>query len=181
MAFAAPIITAALLISMMSAPASAHRLGGQFRHTQGTWLYLPYYTGFSTNLWAYPHVRNAGSNWYYTNTKLVPYRSTNWATTKVDFYAVDWNTNWWGLAQPKPCNTCTYGYSVVYLNWRTMKHESSHTRTKVATHEFGHAFGLAHANTWGSWFYNSVMKQGRLSYNRPQAHDVSDTNAIYRR
>lgn len=76
-------------------------------------------------------------------------------------------------------NTSTnlYTKSKIYFNPPRLNPESDFIRTKVATHEFGHSFGLDH--TPSSKSYDSVMKQGRFAYNTPMPHDKNDINSLY--
>ncbi|SOC55293.1 hypothetical protein [Ornithinimicrobium cerasi] len=161
-------------------PAQAHYFGGRFPHTAGTWLYLPY-----TNPLPYVYAGNisqAGSNWYNTPTRLIPYSTTDYSRSKLDFYTGSYGGDWWGMAQNynavgKLCYTCTYQWSNLYMNVSTLKYESGSVRTKVATHEAGHGFGLAHTT---DWWYSSIMKQGWNGYSTPQRHDVNDVNNLYK-
>ncbi|HSH03186.1 MAG TPA: matrixin family metalloprotease [Anaerolineae bacterium] len=156
--------------------ASAHRLGGKFRHTTGQWLYLGYTR--SGDYWY--QAERAAVSWHNTPTRLVVYKTT-YANSKVDFYTVTNSGTWWGLAVHHPCpgggSNCVYSWADLYMNKRTLANQSTATRQKVAAHELGHGIGLAHTT---SIFYRSIMKQGYLSYNTPQTHDVTDTNGIYR-
>jgi Matrixin len=130
-----------------------------------------------------------GSHRYYGN---VWQGATNWSNTPTNVNVAFWsglpnpihidvidtytNDTWWGLTTWSPCSSCAYTKNTYYLNQRTLDPESDFTRTKVATHEFGHTIGLAHAP------YNttSVMNQGYLSYNTPQQYDVNDLNSLYK-
>jgi hypothetical protein len=163
-----------LTLLLSTGVASAHRFGGQFPHTAGNWLYV----GYTQNGAYRTQVVNAGSSWHYTPTKVVVYE-TAYAYSKADFYGYYYSDSWWGLAVHHPCAGwgCSYHYADLYLNTRTLGVESDFIKQKVAAHEFGHGLGLAH-NT-DSW-YSSIMKQGYLSYNTPQNHDINDTNDIYR-
>ncbi len=166
-----PVICALFLSASL---ASAHRLGGQFPHTPGTWLYIGYTRsgGYDTP------VVNAANSWQATPTRVVVFPESI-ASSEADFYTQYRSDSWWGLAVIHPCSGvgCSYRWSDLYLNSRTLATESDFTRQKVAAHEFGHGLGLAH--TTDSW-YTSIMKQGYLSYNTPQSHDINDINAIYR-
>src|SRR5918997_6364567 len=169
-------ITLALLalICLSTTLASAHFFGGRFPYTRGTWLYIGYTQsgGYATP------VHNAARSWHNTPTRAVVFTEA-YANSEIDFFTQYRSESWWGLAVNNPCSGsgCTYRWSTLYLNSRTLAGESDFTRQKVAAHEFGHGVGLAH-NT-DSW-YSSIMKQGYLSYNTPQQHDINDINAIYR-
>jgi hypothetical protein len=165
----------ACALLLLTVVASAHQLGGQFPYRSGTWLYISY-----TQSGAYAsQVSAAASSWHNTPTRLIVYRTYNYSTSKADFYTVYRSDSWWGLTVHHPCSGwgCIYRWADLYLNSRTLNVESSLIRQKVAAHEFGHGIGLAHAPTWA--FYRSIMKQGRLSYNLPQSHDINDTNELY--
>lgn len=169
--------SASLVITMLLtlfAPMSAHAttLGGKWPYGGTFTLYYSYGGAhtYNGNIW------QGAANWSATPTKVnisqwpgVPYR--------IDLDVVDQNNSatWWGLTVLNPCNTCSYTRSTIYMNTRTLGPESDFTRTKVATHEFGHSFGLAHPS--GS--ATSVMNQGYLNYNKPQTYDINDTNRIY--
>lgn len=174
------LATPLLLLGLVATPAQAHYFGGRFPHTPGTWLYVPY-TNPSPYVY-YPNNAQAASNWFNTPTRVYPYSTTNYSISKVDYYTGRYTGDWWGLAQNynysgQICYTCTYLWSNLFMNVNTLQSESSFTRTKVATHEFGHALGLAHTT---DWWYTAIMKQGRLGYNTPQNHDVDDINNLYR-
>lgn len=168
------------LLSVSSA--SAHRLGGQFPHTAGSWLYLGYTTSGAYSTQAV----NAAASWHYTPTRLVVFQES-YANSELDFYTQNRTETWWGLTvhHRRPdgatClgggSACSYYWADLYLNSRTLASQSTFIRQKVAAHEFGHGFGLAHTT---DWWYSSIMKQGSLSYNLPRTHDINDANAIYR-
>lgn len=172
------IMMVAIVLGVLLSPTlvSAHRLGGQFRHTPGTNLYI----GYTQNGGYRTPVVNAASSWHATPTRVYVFQESI-ASSEVDFYTQWRSESWWGLAVHHPCygggSGCTYSYAELYLNSRTLASESDFTRQKVAAHEFGHAIGLAHTS---DWWYTSIMKQGRLSYNTPRTHDINDTNGIYR-
>jgi hypothetical protein len=124
-------------------------------------------------------VSNAVCHWHATSTPVIPYYTDDYATSQADFYTQYRPETWWGLAVHHPCvgSGCSYDWVDLYLNSRTLASQSPFLRQKVAAHEFGHALGLAHVPP--SATYNSIMKQGSLSYNTPRPHDVNDTNALY--
>lgn len=164
------IIILLLLLLLTTAIVSAHRFGGKFPHTAGTYLYLGW-----THSGSYrTQVVNGASSWTSTPTKLILFEE-GISSSELDFYGYAYNATWWGLAEHHPCIGCTYTYANLYLNTNTLGRESDFTRQKVATHEAGHGFDLAHP---GSGF-TSIMNQGYLSYNTPQQHDINDTNSIY--
>src|SRR5215213_2309033 len=121
------VICAALILTTV---VSAHRLGGKFYHVRSTWLYIPY-----TQAGAYgTPVYYATRSWYNTPTVVIPYRSYNYATSKVDYYTVYRYDSWWGLTVHHPCSGwgCRYVWADLYLNSRTLAYETNFLRQKVA-------------------------------------------------
>ena len=171
---AAVILLALIAMTALStALTSAHCFGGRFPYTRGTWLYLGY---TQSGAYATP-VHNAARSWHNTPTRAVVFTEA-YANSEIDFFTQYRSESWWGLAVNNPCSGsgCTYRWSTLYLNSRTLGAESDFIRQKVAAHEFGLGLGLAH--TTDSW-YSSIMKQGYLNYNTPQQHDINDFNALY--
>jgi hypothetical protein len=172
------LVSLALALIVGATIASAHLLGGRFSYSRG-WLYLDY-----TQRGDYrTQVLAAANSWLNTPTVIWPRLTTNYSTSEIDFYTGNYGNQWWGLTVHHPsCTNCQFVWADEYLNSQTLRIESASTRQKVAAHEFGHGFGLAHPCTGvGCYFtpYKSVMKQGFLSYNTPQTHDSNDTNSLY--
>ncbi len=167
------LMTLLALTALSTTMTSAHFFGGSFPYTRGTWLYIGYTQSGS---YATPVV-NAARSWQATPTRAVVFPE-GYATSEIDFFTQYRSESWWGLTVHNPCagSGCVYGWATLYLNSRTLASESDFTRQKVATHEFGHGLGLAHTT---DWWYSSILKQGYLSYNTPQQHDIDDTNALY--
>jgi matrixin len=153
--------------------ANAHFLGGRFAHTAGNWLNLGYTVSGSYQ--AQQHA--AASAWHVTPTRLIVFQEP-FATSEEDFYGFAYSGTWWGLATLHPCpgSGCTYTWADLQLNTNTLNAETDFIRQKVAVHEFGHGIGLAHV-TDGT--YPAIMRQGHVSYNTPQAHDIADVNSLY--
>lgn len=174
-------IIALCLVLLVITAASAHFLGGKFRHTRGTWLYLEY---TQSGLYA-TVVDNAARAWHNTPTRPWITKTTNYAISELDFYTQYRADTWWGLAVHHPCSGsgCTYVWADLYLNSRTLAGTylcataADFIRQKVAVHEMGHGLGLAHVASTDAT--RSIMKQGCLTYNIPQTHDINDVNILY--
>lgn len=129
------------------------------------------------------NVYQGGANWNAADAHVrvqqwpgVPYQLN---IPVVDTYRRD---TWWGLTVwANDCSVCRYTRNTIYLNQRTLDPESDFQRTKVATHEMGHAFGLAHPADNGSAnsSLQTIMRQGRLTINTPQTHDTDQMKALY--
>lgn len=172
-------LLATFVVAMLMMPvvfanhAEATLLGGKWARSGYFTLYYYYGGNHRYN----GNVYQGAVNWTNTPTKVTMKR---WpgisAPLHIEVYDTYSSATWWGVANHYPCPTCTYSVTSIYLNQRTLDPESDFIRTKVATHEFGHTIGLAHAPSSAA----SVMKQGRLSYNKPQTYDINDVNRMYK-
>jgi hypothetical protein len=164
-------IAAIVVLVVPATSANAQFLGGAFPHTAGNWLNL----GYTTQGSYIAQQQAAASSWHVTPTRLIVFQEPI-ANSEEDFYGFAYTGTWWGLATLHPCNTCTYTWADLQLNTNTLGSESNFIRQKVAAHEFGHGIGLAHV-VGGT--VNSIMRQGTLTYNLPQTHDINNTNTLY--
>jgi hypothetical protein len=123
-------------------------------------------------------------NWNDAGTKVhidawpgVPY------AIHIPFVDVNLRDEWWGMTVfQDDCLTCGYTRNTIELNQRTLDPEGDAQRTKVATHELGHALGLQHAKGIVSSSVPSVMWQGSLGHqvtSTPQPFDISRVNGMY--
>ena len=68
------------------------------------------------------------------------------------------------------------GADAIYLNTRYLKNYGKTKRRGVATHELGHALGLAHSYR-GQIMVNNTPDRGSLT--TPQSHDKADYHALW--
>ncbi|GAB1335631.1 matrixin family metalloprotease [Streptomyces sp. E-15] len=68
------------------------------------------------------------------------------------------------------------GADAIYLNVAYLKNYGTTKRRGVATHELGHALGLAHSYS-GQIMVNNTPARGSLT--TPQSHDKADYHALW--
>ena len=164
-----------LILALFAGALFAHGTGSRFPHQAGDLLEL----GF-TQAGSYRTQVLAGFNAWNNTPTVVLFSETSIVESEVDVSTVSSDEDVWGWFVRHPCKygtTCRFDYVELFLNTRLLASESTFIRQKAATHEIGHALGFEHPST--SFTGKSIMKQGALSYNVPQTHDVSDTNALY--
>ncbi len=125
------------------------------------------------------NIVQAAKNWNETRTNI---EFTAWTgdATPVDLSVADvtWADDLWGITLSSTGfggMLKSYDHNYVYLNTRTLDRENDAIRTKVSTHELGHALSLTHPNDAGftrATGPDSVMWQGRLAFSKPQDFDV---------
>ena len=188
-------LTAALMLMGSMGTASAHFLGGRWPYGGGSsvlWL------SYRNDAGAFPTyssaISSAASNWFSTPTPLGPYSVSGSAKIVANTIS-DSGVSYWGITHvyaetcvlficwhpeisyqscTSPCSGSAYDLATFTLNRYTMGGLTSAQKLKVATHEFGHTFGLGH--TTGC---TAIMRQGFVSWSTPQAHDKYDANQRY--
>jgi len=186
--------------------ASAHFLGGSWAYS-GTFLLPLSYQNQAGGFAAYSSAITQGaSNWFATPTPSDLY-STGGSANIIANTVWDNGSSYWGVThlyaneqvcffwfgcitffnQEIPYGAYTsptglgsgwsnYTSGSITLNRATLDSETDFIKIKVATHELGHVQGLGHAYSPNC---TSIMQQGYLSFNRPQAHDSYDFDLLY--
>jgi len=162
-----------LTVLALNGTAQATLLGGKWSRTGDFKLYFSYGGGHRY----YGNVWQGAANWSNTPThvNIAPWPGIPYAI-HIDVFDTYTSATWWGMTSWSPCSSCTYSRNNYQLNQRTLDPENDFTRTKVATHEFGHNIGLAHPPSGTT----SIMNQGYLSYNTPRQYDINDLNTLYK-
>jgi hypothetical protein len=103
--------------------------------------------------------QNAYNDWYYSVSDLGITSSTSNGSLKLIFYAGDygelglngWAEFWSSKGNVQPCSSCAptadWSRASTYLNAHDLEDDGALTQGEVeavATHEIGHALGLAH-------------------------------------
>jgi hypothetical protein len=130
------------------------------------------------------NVSQGATNWNDTKTKVHMTKladglsPTDKAIVVTDVKTLD---GYWGITGfPKPddCSSCTYHVNGIQLAQDTLDKASDFIKTKVATHEIGHALALRHPIEF-KLIVKSVMNQHELPYNKPQQYDIDLLKQLY--
>lgn len=126
--------------------------------------------------------------WYLTNTPINFDRTTNYNQSIIDC-GTEWNSSQyspWGYAtfwvikdgpdNNVSGNVSSWDYGTVTLNNALMQNTTYEFDTRVAMHEIGHVFGLAHVSNAYDLMYGS--SEGHLT-NRPSQNDVNRINTLH--
>jgi hypothetical protein len=152
--------------------------------TYGAWPYdgasLTRYYSYGGGHRYFGNIFQGAANWSNTGTKVhiqqwpgVPY------AVHIPVGDVNGRQTWWGQTTIYTKGSIIVSTSLS-LNQRTMDPLGDFMRTKVSTHELGHALGLEHPEQCGTSFaIPSVMHQGVVSYNTPQTYDKNIISRLY--
>jgi len=170
-------LTTAVILALVTTPhVNAHTDGfwlGKWPNTPRTlkWNYLGGHK-YLGNVW------QGAANWNDSISTITLSQVTSGSFHIEVYDATLPNETYWAQAWTDTSpQAASYSYGRIKYNESTMDQTSDFTRTKVATHEFGHIFGLSHVPA--SYGNNAIMKTGVQAYNDVQYHDWQDFAAKY--
>lgn len=174
LAMSAALVAIALSMLLSAAPARAYVREGCYWPRVERGQSIPW-TNYATGHGSYAFF-NARDGWNATPTRVYIHGSgPNIQATNNDFG----NTGWDGFTNYSCSNGVFVTPVVVYLNVYYTYNYPDNAIQSVATHEFGHALGLAHSSSCYTLMWYSTDRYFSCGIYTPQQDEINGLNAVY--